>query len=1652
MNQGRSTDKTSSDLGGYVRFEPVEPPRDDLDKLLTEFRELSDSQRAKGNYLEELARHYLQLEPVWADQFENVWLWKDWPRRNGAKDTGADLIAETHDGRVVAVQVKFFDGSKKIAKGDLDSFLEFVGRQGIDEGIFIETSGREWTVEAQELIKNRTKPVRTISLDQLRHTAIDWSTYELQKPESAPGTHERKQLRDHQVKAVNAVLDAVAAGTPRGKLIMACGTGKTFTALKVAERVTEEHAGRRSQILFMVPSLALLQQTLEEWSREHNPDIPFRAFAVGSDQQVGRRKTGDITSVRLDELGAPATTDGAKLADYLQEDALDEGMTVVFATYHSIQAIHEAQQLGISAFDLIICDEAHRTTGVTLSGKDESHFVRIHDDDYVQGDHRIYMTATPRIFNDSVKNAASEKDAELVSMDDEERFGPVLYRIGFGEAVDQELLTDYKVLVLGVSEDSVITEMQQGLAQGSELQIPDVAKLVGCWNALAKRDSGDGPGFGNDIAPMTRAVAFAKDIKTSKGIAADLPDLVVNNLQDLLNDDDDDNLGVLVQHVDGTMGATERSEKLDWLKNAPGVDGDGFPEARVLTNARCLSEGVDVPSLDAVLFLSARKSQVDVVQAVGRVMRRAPGKKVGYIVLPVAIPAGLTPEEALNDNDAYAVVWQVLQALRSHDERLDAKINQMAISGQEPETIVVRTVDLKKKKRKEGLGIGGAEGADWESEGEGVTSGGDDGPSRAALTLPGLQESKWKDAVFAKLVKKVGDRMYWDTWAKDIAEIAQRFIALINAHLQADDADTAAFDNFVAALRESVNPEVSRQEAIELVAQHQITMPIFAALFPEGSFERANPVSQALEAVVDSLSQNAQFEKAKEPLEEFYTRITARIRDLPDVRSRQKLLVQLYDKFFSQAFPTLASRMGIVFTPVEVVDYILRSADEVLHATLGKRLTDEGVNILDPFTGTGTFITRLLEIGLIKPEDLNRKFERELFANEIVLLSYYIAAVNIESVYREVCAENDIEAKAGDFPGICLVDTFSLFERDYGMGDGLLEGNSARVNREREAELTAIVMNPPYAVGQADKSSGSSGSPYPSLDSFIRSTYAAASNARNKNNLYDSYYRALRWATQRIKGQGVIAFVANSGFLDSSTADGVRLTWEREFSDIFVYNLRGGIRGKLGDSAKREGGNVFNIMVGVAIVVLVKSGSEHSAARIHYRDVGEYLSREEKMQAIVAERAVSGTDFVDVIPNGAGDWINQRDDRFSAFQEIAERDSKKVASSAGIFGLYSRGLATSRDAWCYNLGESELEANVYRLISNLNAIAAGSNEFDPEDSAHVNWTSSLRADVKRGRSLAFREDSLRLGLYRPFMKSWVYFDRSLNEGIYRLASIFPTTAHSNLAIGSSREARSPYAVLLSNQLPDLESVSKAQWFPRYTWEPVEASDGGFNFDGLGDPDDVIVDGYRRVDNITDHTLEEYRKVYGDESISKDDIFFYVYALLHHPTYRELYEADLKKMLPRIPRCSGFHEYARVGRELAALHLNYEDVPKANLTEKWSMVVPDDEFEKYRIQKLGWTKRAERTGIRVNEYLTLEGIPHEADEYKVGGRSPLEWVIDRYQVKQDKASKIINDPNDWLREQGNPRYVVDLIGSLVTLSLETQRLIGELPVFEVLDMH
>lgn len=1640
-----------------------------LDVLLDELREMADSTRLQGNFFEELVKLYLTQDSVMGRQFSQVFLWRDWPGRDGSPDLGIDLVAIPKDPQAgpVAVQCKFYQQGYKLQKADLDSFLSESGKEPFTSRIFVETTGAGWSPNAVKAIENQSKPVRLLGLSDLRNSSIDWSTYDLHKPESGAANKERKQLRDHQVRAINDVWNSFD-NTDRGTLIMACGTGKTFTSLKLAERFVEKGEGF-ARVLFMVPSLSLMGQTLEEWSAECA--VPFTAWSVCSDATVHRKKTGgaDIADIAVTDLKLPPTTDAAALADSLWWARGDEGLQVVFSTYQSVDVVARAQELAGADwvdFDLIICDEAHRTTGVTLTGEDESYFVKIHDGELIRAGKRLYMTATPKLFRSEVKKAASERDAVLASMDDESIFGPVLHRLGFGEAVSQGLLTDYKVVVLAVPEEQMKPLYQVSTAnQNSELNLDQTAKLVGTWNALAKRRQGVADfAYGENLAPMRRAVMFAKDIKTSKWVADEFPRLVDRDLVNLLNEDPTDDLRVECAHVDGGMSAAERKNRLDWLRAEISGGGES-PVCRVLTNARCLSEGVDVPSLDAVLFLNPRKSQVDVIQAVGRVMRKAPGKEFGYVILPVVIPAGVSAEKALDNNERYRVIWQVLQALRAHDERMDAQINAIAYNDCDPTSIIVDVVDFNKSK---------AQGSDPfagdDSEDSDFVKKSTENEVQTALQFT-VQD--WKDAVYAKIVKKVGNRLYWADWSKDIAEVAERFTMLIE-NLLDDPEHLEQFESFLDSLRKTLNPQVDAAAAVEMLAQHIITKPLFDAMFAEYEFTEHNPVSRAMQGILEKLASNSVFEKEREPLEKFYSTMIRDIKEIKTMRGKQDILVELYNNFFAKAFPKMVSKLGIVYTPIEVVDYILHSAEYMLQKHFGKSMGDRGVHLIEPFLGTGTFIARLLQSGIIKPEQLQHKYQHEIFANEIVLLSYYIASINIEAVYREICGEQGISVEDGQFPGIVLTDTFQATQDAQQMPhDEVFAENLERIKREQNADIQVIFMNPPYSGRQASANDNNQNNRYPYLFSRIAETYTVNSKSSNRNSLYDSYFLALRWASDRIQDEGIIAFVSNSSFIEGNAAEGVRKCFEREFSEIYIYNLRGGITGKIGDKAKIEGGNVFDIKTGVAVTVLVKTKNQTQPAKIFYREADDYLSREEKLELLRKKKGIRRDLFEQVTPNEHGDWIEHRDDTFTSFQIIGTKERRGKLHDERIFAVHSLGIATTRDPWCWNYSQQQVAENMLRMLENYNGEIDALKAFDDrnQDSSFVSWGGNLDMDYKRGRKHPFDPSSIRKGMYRPFTVASIYYSRSVVERVYQTEKMFPTQNHPNLLIGNPGDYRRDYSVSISQVIPDLNCLSASQWFSLYTWEPVSdfaepddlfstltsVSDNesaesvtftGFDFNQpISDQVPLFIDGYRRVDNLTDFTLEKYRKHYADTQIGKEDIFFYIYALLHHPTYRERFEVNLKKELPRIPLCEDFWSYAQIGRELADLHVNYESVEAYPLEVEFTVGAPADEWDLFRVEKMTWRKRGKATDkseLVYNQYITFKGIPLEAEAYHVSGRSPLGWLIDRYQVKTDKASGIVNDPNLYFKEIDNPRYLFNLIPSLISLSLRTQQLIASLP--------
>lgn len=1594
--------------------------------ILDQLRSVAYDERDKGSRFERLMRAYLSTEPQFVDLYDEVWLWNDYPRRDGRTDTGIDLVARTRaTGEYAAIQCKFFDPSTTVTKPMLDSFLSassksYDGKPEFTARMVISTSDT-WGKNAEEAVESQNPPVSRLRAQDLDDSSIDWNQFSL----AAPGELVKKPHKipfPHQEKAIKNVLQGFV-GADRGKLIMACGTGKTYTSLQIVERMVP----KGGSVLFLVPSIALLGQTLKEWTIEAS--LPIRSFAVCSDVSVGKRTDEEDTPVV--DLAYPATTNTARLvAKYKVEPDDPDTITIVFSTYQSIDVVAQAQRDGLPEFDLIVCDEAHRTTGVTLANAEESTFVRVHDQGYLKGKKRLYMTATPRIYADSSRAKAEEAGAVLSDMNDPALYGQEFHRLSFGEAVSIGRLTDYKVLVLAVDETYVSKRFQRLLADdNNELTLDDAAKIVGCWNGLSKRALTKDE-FRLDPAPMKRAVAFARNIKESKKIA-DLFEYVVDAEIAAIDAETDENaddlLDVAVHHVDGTYNVLRRNEELDWLKQEAG-EGN----ARVLTNARCLSEGVDVPSLDAVMFLNPRDSVVDVVQSVGRVMRRLEGKNYGYVILPIGVPSDVDPAEALNDNKKYRVVWQVLQALRAHDERFDAEVNKIDLTG-------------KTEKLQIGIiGKGGSGRAGDKSEAD-----------YGSVTLDFPEFDKWRDAILAKIVDKVGERRYWENWARDVVGIAEDHIARITALVQGSDAELRTeFSRFLKGLQDNLNPYTTERDAIEMLSQHLITKPVFDALFQGYAFSEHNPVSLVMQGMVDAL-EGQNLEKETERLDKFYDSVRTRAAGIEDADAKQTIVKELYERFFRTAFSGTSDRLGIVYTPNEIVDFIVRSVDDALRSEYGSSISAPGVHLLDPFTGTGTFIVRLMQSGLIRPEDLARKYRYELHANELVLLAYYVAAINIEATYHALSGEEGYEP----FDGIVLTDTFQMSEADDVdelEGMAVFPENNERVEAQKALDIQVVLGNPPWSVGQDSGNDATSEVRYPTLDERVRSTYSAERGRGGNNAVYDSYIRAIRWASDRIGDRGIVAYVSNGGFIDGSTASEMRRRLVAEFNSIYVLNLRGNTRTS-GEEARREGGQTFGSgsRATVAIFLLIKNPDAPAGGRLFYHDIGDYQTRDQKLESVKRFESYRNVPWVELEPDEHGDWINQRSSDFLSFMPIGT----KRAEDAGITTIvhtYSRGLETGRDAWVYNFSDSKLEENVRRLARNYNELVAEAEAYQREnpgvtrkqaadavidlDGAKISWTLSLKNRLAAGKRVSVDKGRITRALYRPFNAEFVYYDRQLNHILGRLPVTHPDPATENWGfVLTSPSSHFPnFAALATNAIPDLHMLDTGQFFPRYTFD--EGAEEADLFSALRESDSAV----GRVDNVTDEALAEFRSRYG-EAVTKDDIFFYVYGLLQSPQYIQQYAPELKKMLPRLPMVTAFRQFAEAGRSLAALHLDYERAEPFELVETWTGP------ESYRVQQMRYGKNGRETDkstIIYNAGLTLSGIPVEAQEYLIGSRSALDWLLERYRTRVDKDSGLVNDPNDWMAAVDDQRYLVDLIRRVVTVSVRTIAIVKSLPPLDV----
>ena len=1018
--------------------------------------ESSVERNRKGLLFERLMQRFFKTEDFYANRFTNVWLWNDRVQplqddpNHAGPDYGVDLVAQEKEGDgLCAIQCKFYGRNTSLGWGNLTKFLSVTN---YDASPFVSTilvyTGKNLSEKQMDLVEKHN--CHFIGYSTLAKSKVNW----LQLERGKLSKKEKYSELGHQRQARRDVISGLACAN-RGKLVMACGTGKTFVTLKIAEQMLK----KGGTVLYLVPSISLMSQSMREWASQRS--ISHRYIGVCSDTRTG---SGD-EDASLSELPMPVTTDPTKIKTKLTESE-KEVMTVVFSTYQSLAAVSEAQKMWGGVFDLVICDEAHRTTGAGIEGsamdskggrgrrtlasahpKDvTSYFHAIHDDNHIRAKKRLYTTATPKVYNHRVRAAVRSKsekytkDFEVYSMDDESKYGKNLHSLKFSDAITQGLLSDYKVVVLTVTEGEAAKAIERVHGEApnlSELNINNTAKMIGCWRALRDPEAYSLI-VGSDAVkterlrryPLQRAIAFSSTIRDSERFKEEFPGVVR-----AATESSSDKSRCSVWHVDGRHNALDRQNRLSWLEES----GDSPNECRVLSNAKCLTEGVDVPALDAVLFLTSKRSTIDVIQAVGRVMRKSDNKasKYGYIVIPIVIKSDADVQATLDDDVVYAPVWEVLRALRAHDDRID----QYLISGNVP-NILIRPSPTQVSQP-------------WHR-----------GEGRPTSSISAhIQEERVEDIqkllalIRTKIADKVGDRRYLEAWAEDVATIVRRIKERMGVALEKHNV-RLEFEKFHKGLRKIINDEITEEETKDMIAQHMVMSRVFDALFKDVEFTKGNPVSRSIDSVVSTLKKGGMGTETDE-LEGFYRDVEGRVSSINSHKGRQSVLYDLYDKFFQNAFKRTAERLGIVYTPVEIADFILKSADEVLYSNFNRRLSGKNVHIIDPFAGTGTFIARLIsgELNLIKQHNITYKYKNEIHANEIVLLAYYVAAVNCESTLSQRVG------KFLSFEGLVLTDTFHPKNIDEEWNEGLFTATQKRIERQRQSPIRVIIGNPPWVYG-----------------------------------------------------------------------------------------------------------------------------------------------------------------------------------------------------------------------------------------------------------------------------------------------------------------------------------------------------------------------------------------------------------------------------------------------------------------------------------------------------------------------------------------------------------------------------------------------------------
>ncbi len=1406
---------------------------------------------------------------------------------------------------------------------------------------------------------------------------------------------------------------------------MACGTGKTYTSLKIMEALEPKIT------LFLAPSIALLSQTFREYVQEKSE--PFYASIVCSDDKVGKGKKNknddDIDDIHFSELPLKLSTRLEDILSVHKKAQKENKRFIIFSTYQSALRIQEAQEVGLGEMDLIICDEAHRTVGALYSSNerdDKNAFTLCHSDEHIKAKKRLYMTATPKVYSESSKAKAKESDNAIYSMDDAKIFGEEIYTLNFERAIALDLLTDYKVMILAVRKEnlsgvtnSVNKKISQLKAEGTKLDKKlinneFVCKIIGTHKGLAKQDlialdDENKKDYDlqnkNDTTPSQRAINFCKSINTSRHIKESF-ETIMECYDEELKKKSFKNLTISIDHIDGTMNCKVRLEKLEEL-NAfkPNT-------CKVLSNARCLSEGVDVPALDSIVFFDGKSAMVDIIQAVGRVMRKAKHKKRGYIILPIALEESEIQnlDEAVN-NTNFKNIWKVIKALRSHDPSL------------------VDEATFKEKIKVFGSDDSNDNDETNQSDEEPKKDTTKQDPKQAQKTLfDAILLQDLANAVYNVMPTKLGDRNYWENFAKKTGNIAR---TLNNRLKDIFEKNPEIFHGFLDSLRGNIHQSIREDEALDMITSHIITKPIFDAIFGDNI---KNPISKALDKMVEKLSTLGLQGETKD-LKNLYESVKTEAMHAKSQKSQQELIKNLYNTFFKEAFRKQSEKLGIVYTPIEVVDFILRATDGILKKHFNTDFNDKNITIFDPFTGTGSFIARLLskENELISDEALKEKFLNHLFAFDIVLLAYYIALINITQ------AAQNRDGSLKNFKNIALTDSLDIYEEKNDKGvlpifEDLKENKEIKSTIEKQ-NIRVIIGNPPYSAGAKSQNDNNQNLSHPKLEKRVTETYGKNSTAKVGATTRDTLIQSIYMASELLKDRGVLGFVVNGSFIDSKSADGFRKCVAQEFAHLYVLNLRGNARIS-GEERKKEGDGIFDSgsRATIAIIFFVKDTSVKNNT-IHYYDIGDYLKREEKLHRLANFTNLDAIAFETIIPNDKGDWINQRND---AFEKLIPLKRDKKRQNPSVFDTNSNGVVSCRDPWVYNFSPNALTHSVQKCIDTYNADlerfnahfreafkqrAKGvksadlykqlNNQEITTDKTKIAWVQNLKMQLIKGKKLDdFSQEKISVSLYRPFNKQYFYYERELAWSFCLMKKIFPDKDAQNVVINTGVGNGKNFSALVSDFIPDYILISNNQAYPLYC------------YDDLGN----------RHYAISGYALNLFRKHYEDHSIAEEEIFYYIYAIFHHKGYLEKYKNSLTKEDPRIGLSKDFKELSILGKELAKLHLNYESGEMHTSVEHKTLMNAEEKGY-YDVETM--TKKGDR--IHYNNHIAITKIPKKAFDYVINGKSAIDWVIERYKKTKDKDSLIENNPNDY----AGGKYVFELLCRVIKLSEKSVDLIEKI---------